>query len=264
MPRSQGGLVSNLIVWWISVLGLMAFLYPFFFPMFLGENSSHAADAPLIFGIVALGVVVSLLSEVLNSSYGDSPSKEVALLGSLAALNAALRLLPSIMGASPMFFLVIVVGWVFGARRGFLFGALSMLLSALLTGGVGPWLPYQMLGMGWVGLGAGLLPGRPHWSFWMLVLYGFAAGYAYGVLLNLWFWPFVSPASPEEVGLYWSPGMSAKDTLLHYASFYMATSVVYDTFRALGNVVALSVLGGSVSRLLLRYRARLNWAPTGL
>ena len=30
--------------------------------------------------------------------------------------------------------------------------------SALVTGGVGPWLPFQMLGAAWVGLGAGLLP----------------------------------------------------------------------------------------------------------
>ena len=31
----------------------------------------------------------------------------------------------------------------------------------LVTGGVGPWLPFQMLGASWVAMGAGLLPRDP-------------------------------------------------------------------------------------------------------
>ena len=50
---------------------------------------------------------------------------------------------------------LILGGYVFGARFGFLFGAFALLVSALITGGVGPWLPYQMFAAGWMGLSAG-------------------------------------------------------------------------------------------------------------
>jgi energy-coupling factor transport system substrate-specific component len=44
----------------------------------------------------------------------------------------------------------------FGPSYGFLTGAFSLLVSAVATGGVGPWVPYQMLAAGWVGAAAGL------------------------------------------------------------------------------------------------------------
>ncbi len=76
----------------------------------------------------------------------------------LVATNAALRLVPDILGASPIYFLPIMVGYVWGPSSGFLLGAASLALSALITGGVGPWMPFQMLTLGWVGMTAGLLP----------------------------------------------------------------------------------------------------------
>ncbi len=250
-------IVNRGVLLMASLIGVIAFVYPFFAPIVVPENEAHATDAPLLFGVLTLAVLTVLLTGASSDVAGSA--KGVALLGSLAAVNAALRLLPSFMGASPMFFLVILAGHVFGARHGFLVGAMSMLLSALITGGVGPWLPYQMLGLGWVGAGAVLAPRRASRFPWALILYGIASGYGYGMLLNLWFWPFVSPASPEEAGLYWSPGMSFQDTLSHYAAFYLATSAVYDSFRAVGNAAALAVLGGPLIRMFERYRQRVSW-----
>ena len=43
-----------------------------------------------------------------------------------------------------------------GVPSAFLLGVLTLLVSAILTGGVGPWLPYQMFTAGWVGLSAPL------------------------------------------------------------------------------------------------------------
>lgn len=257
MARAIHLVTNRAVLAWISAVGLVAFLYPFFFPLVLSENESHAADAPILFGVLTLGVLTALLAGAGGEISGSA--KGVALLGSLAAVNAALRLLPSFMGASPMFFLVILAGYVFGARQGFLVGALSMLLSALITGGVGPWLPYQMLGLGWVGAGAALLATFGYRRLWLIVAYGVVSGYGYGALLNLWFWPFVSPASPEEASLYWSFGMSFSETVGHYAAFYVATSAVYDTYRAAGNAVALAILGRPLILILQRYRARLCW-----
>ena len=52
-------------------------------------------------------------------------------------------------------------------------GCTSLFASALITGGVGPWMPYQMFGCAWVGLFAGLLPPcRGRREIAMLAAYG--------------------------------------------------------------------------------------------
>src|SRR5690606_26029975 len=132
-------------------------------------------------------------------------------------------------------------GYAYGAEFGFLMGALTLFVSAIITGGLGPWLPYQMLGAGWVGMTAGWLPrrGTPgnRWQVVMLAAFGGLWGFLYGAVLNLMEWPFAAPGLAEQAGLYWVPGMSAGETLAAYTRFYLTTSLVYDTFRAAANVV---------------------------
>lgn len=83
------------------------------------------------------------------------------MIGVLTACGAALRTIsPSMAGISFVFILMIAGARVFGAAFGFVLGTTTMFASALLTAGFGPWLPYQMIASGFVGLGAGLLPGR--------------------------------------------------------------------------------------------------------
>src|SRR5690606_14992765 len=143
-------------------------------------------------------------------------------------------------GASPIFLLIILAGFTFGASFGFLMGALTLLVSALITGGLGPWLPYQMLGAGWIGLTAVWLPrsaetgGRRDIA--VLAAFGAAWGLLYGAILNLTEWPFAAPGLRESAGLYWVPGMNLAETISTYARFYVTTSLVYDAFRALANV----------------------------
>ena len=54
--------------------------------------------------------------------------------------------------------MLVLGGRVFGRGFGFVLGAVTLFVGALLTGGVGPWLPFQMLGAAWVGFFAGCLP----------------------------------------------------------------------------------------------------------
>ena len=76
-----------------------------------------------------------------------------------------------------------------------------------MTGGIGPWLPFQMLALGWMGGGAGLL-GRatrrldPRLEVVVLAAYGWVWGFLYGAIMNLWFWPFSRGGS-----LDWEPGL---------------------------------------------------------
>ena len=106
----------------------------------------------------------SMMALVLEAQGRAMNAKLIALLGMLIAVNSALRFaetaLPGPGGFTPVFMLIILTGYVFGARVGFLMGALSLLASAFVTGGVGPWLPYQMFTAGWMGMSAGIFDFR--------------------------------------------------------------------------------------------------------
>ncbi len=137
----------------VAGIGVIAFVWPFFAsPEFV---SSHGNDTPWLFaGILALLTLVAL-AEV---TAGRLDAKTIAVLGVTAAAGGAMRVLSAgTAGLEPMFFVVIVAGRVLGPGVGFVSGALALLTGALLTGGVGPWLPFQMICAGGVGLGAGLL-----------------------------------------------------------------------------------------------------------
>ena len=258
---------SGWVVAVASLVGLAAFGYPFLLPAVspAGERSAHAADAPLVLAVVTALCLLAIVAELGDPRGWRAPaaSKTVALLGVLVATDATLRLIPTVLGASPIFLLIILVGAVFGASFGFLMGSLTLLVSAVLTGGLGPWLPYQMLGAGWVGLTAGWLPRLkgPYARLALLAGFGAAWGFLYGALLNLFAWPFTAPGLEQDVGLYWTPGLTLAETLERYASFYLVTSLGHDLFRAAGNALLILVLGGPILRLLERFRDRFGWEP---
>jgi energy-coupling factor transport system substrate-specific component len=222
-------------------------------------------EVPLLFAALGIACLVVLLAEVQGQTQGHGASKLVALLGVLVATDAALRLVPTLLGASPIYLLILLVGYAYGARFGFLMGALTLAVSALITGGLGPWLPYQMLGAGWVGMTAGWLPRRGavggRTQIVMLALFGALWGFLYGAILNLMEWPYAAPGLDESVGLYWTPGMPFADTVAAYARYYLTTSLVYDAFRAGANALLVVALGGPILRLFERYRIRFTWQP---
>ncbi len=181
----------------------------------------------------------------------------------LSALAGLMKLLDLPGGGSGIFFLVVLAGAAFGPRFGLLLGLTSFVVSAMLSSGVGPWLPFQMLALGWMGAGAGFV-GRvtrrlPSWGeVSVLAAYGWLWGFAYGAILNLWFWPFQRAASGTDAGLTWQPGLSAADTLAHYWSFYVATSLGWDAAGALTNAAIIVALGRPLMRTLRRYADRLD------
>ncbi len=217
-----------------------------------GSDLAHAGDAPLLFALLLPLLLGVLLAEIAD---GGLDVKAVALLGVLAAAGAALRPLGGgITGFSPVFLLIILGGRVLGRGFGFLLGAVTLFASALLTGGVGPWLPFQMLGAAWVGFGAGCLPpARGRREVWLVATYGAAAGIAYGFLLNLWFWPF---AGGLATGLDFVPGAPLTENLARFLTFCLATSLGFDLARAIGTFVLVLVVGGPLLRTLRRASRR--------
>ena len=185
-------------------------------------------------------------------------AKAVAMLGVLAAVIAALRPLGGgTAGLEPIWVVLILGGRALGPGFGFCLGAISLFASALLTGGVGPWLPFQMLAAAWVGFGAGLLPrasGRR--ELLLLASYGAVACVAYGFLLNLWFWPFLTTDSGFPPGLSYVPGADVLVNLQHWMLFNLTTSLGFDLPRALLTVVLVLVAGRPVLVALRRASRR--------
>lgn len=242
-----------------SVVGLAAFAWPFLLDPAVGERAgSHGADAPWIFVLVLPLVVTVVLAEV---NAGGLDAKAVALLGMLAAIGGALRALsPGIAGLEPSFVVILLGGRVFGRGFGFVLGCLTLFVGALVTGGVGPWLPFQMIVAGWVGLAAGFLPRRAvgRAELWLLALLGLALSIAYGVLMNLWFWPFSSYGD----GLSFDAAAGLASNAAAYARFYVATSLVWDVSRGVSSLLLLLLVGRPLLRALRRASRRAAFDAT--
>lgn len=238
----------------VSVAGLIAFGWPLIVDP--GSGLAHGGDAPLVFALLLPLLLAVVLAEIAE---GGLDVKAVALLGVLSAIGAVLRPLGAgTAGVELVFFLLVLAGRVFGAGFGFVLGATTLFASALITGGVGPWLPYQMLGAAWVGLGAGLLPrARGRAEIALLAAYGMVAGLAYGWLLNFSFWPF---AIGTGTGLSFEAGAPVLENLHRFALFSLATSLGWDLGRAITNVVLITVTGTAVLGALRRAARRASFA----
>ncbi|HEY1011478.1 MAG TPA: ECF transporter S component [Herpetosiphonaceae bacterium] len=258
--RPRAAWLGPALVLLTSLAGAGALLYPFALAE-VGPASNHAGDAPWLM----LALVPLLLGIILADFSAEQMNVRVlAALGILVAVNAVLRL-PAGPGDSPtFFFLVMLAGYVYGGRFGFLLGALSLFVSALLLAGVGPWMPYQMLVMGWMGLGAAelhplrralRLPEGGRGEVALLAAYGWLWGLLFGALMNLTFWPFAS----GESAVSWSPGLGLAETLRRYWAFYALTSLGWDATRALGNLLLIAAFGYPLLRVLRRFAARLRW-----
>jgi energy-coupling factor transport system substrate-specific component len=237
-----------------SVAGMLMLVWP----LLVREPSGGQVGPPFVFLALLPVVIVVVLAEVTE---GGLDPRVLAVLGVLSAVNAVLRgLSPGTGGVELVFFLLILAGRVFGPGFGFVLGCTSLFASALLTGGVGPWLPYQMLVSAWVGMGAGLLPRRftGRAEIVMLAAYGVVAAYAFGLLLNLSSWPFVlGIAVPGHTGLAFVPGDPLSANLHRFLIYTLITSTgSFDTGRAITNAVAIVVLGPAVLTTLRRAARR--------
>lgn len=235
-----------------SLLGVVAFCWPLLVHPAGSAELAHSGDATVVF----VGLVPLLLAVVLAEvGEGSLDAKAVAVLGVLAACGAALRLpATGVAGFEPIFFLFLPAGRVFGRGFGFVLGALTLFVSALLTGGVGPWLPFQMLGAAWVGFGAGCLPAaRGRAEVMLLAAYGVVASLAYGALMNLWFWPFALGGDPA---LGFVPGDPLVENLRRFWAFHLATSLGWDLPRAATNAVLVVAAGPAVLAALRRAARR--------
>jgi energy-coupling factor transport system substrate-specific component len=249
-PRTAAALVIA------SVVGVLVFTWPLLTRP--GTVLEHDAGAPVVLGIVLLEVV-GLVLIALGDAAIDS--KSIAMLGVLSAVGAVLRPLSAGSAGIELVFLPILFGGrVFGAGFGFTLGTVTLFSSALLTGGLGPWLPYQMLAASWIGMGAGLLPRRLTGAAELVVLASFAAvsGFIYGQVMNLSFWPFsLGPGT----SLSFVAGAPLLTNLQHFALFSLATSFGWDLIRAAVLGVGVAILGRAALGALRRTAKKASFSP---
>ncbi len=244
--------VASLVI--ASAVGVMAFGWP----MLADPGSevvAHAKDAPWIFALMLPLVLAVVLAQVAD---GGLDAKGIAMLGVLAAVAAALRPFGGgTAGFEPMWIVLILGGRALGPGFGFSLGAIGMFASALITGGVGPWLPFQMIAAGWVGLGAGLLPRRAtgRGELALLAAYAAFASLVYGFVMNMWFWPFLTTDSGLSAGLVFAPGAPVAENLASWLRFCLVTSLGYDLPRA-ALAVALVLVAGRPVLLAIRRATR--------
>lgn len=247
-PRAFGRrtLFTRLALVGGSLLAAAGFAWPLVAP-------AVPDDARAAVPIVALALVpalVVLLALALDRQVHTATT--VALLGVLTALGVAVRIASTgVGGVEAVFIILILAGRAFGARFGFLLGLLVIGLSSLLWGGIGPWTPFQMIACAWVAAGAGLLPRlRGRGEIAMLVGYGILAAYAFGLVMNLWFWPF---AVGTGTGLSYDAAAPLGQNLASFGLYSLVTSTLtWDTVRAVTTTVGLLLVGGPVLAALRR------------
>ena len=176
-------------------------------------------------------------------------SRTVAVVAALAALATLGRLafapLPNV---KPTTDIVLIAGYVLGGPPGFAVGAVTALASNVVLG-QGPWTPWQMLAWGLIGLlGAGLARGitRPVPRVAMALICA-AAGFAYGLILNLY--TFVTFTGDHSL---------AQFLVIEGGAFS------FDLAHAIGNFVFFLAFGPLLIRALARFRLRMDvdWGLT--
>lgn len=224
-----------------NLLALGAFCWPLLAAAFPEDAAAALPYAALAIAPLAVVAIIVSLDGSVRSAH------TVALLGVLAAVGSAVRVASTgVGGVEAVFILLILAGRAFGARFGMLLGAATIAVSSALWGGIGPWTPFQIFACAWVGAGAGLLPRRVRGKaeLWMLCGYGILASYVFGLLTNLWFWPFAVGAG---TGISYVPGAPLVTNLSSFLLYSLVTSTAgWDTLRGITTVVGIAVVGRAI------------------
>ncbi|UUZ81285.1 ECF transporter S component [Paenibacillus sp. P26] len=168
----------------------------------------------------------------------------VAVLSAIAAVGRVPFAAPP--SVQPTSFVIIVSALVFGSETGFMIGAVAALVSNMFLG-QGPWTPWQMFSWGMIGWTAGHLY---RWSLLksrlLLIAFGFAWGFLFGWIMNIWF------LANMGQDLTWASVAAA-----------FASSFYFDLAHALCNVFFLAVLGPGWTKILQRYKRKYGLLEAG-
>lgn len=241
-----------------SVLGLVAFSWPLYIPQ--SEIYLLQPEAARLMAVIIVCVGVGVVA--LEISRGVMDAKSVAVLGVLAAVIAALRMVGAgAVGVEPMWFLLILASYAFGSKFGFSLGIVSMATSAVLTGGIGAWLPFQMLAAGWIGWFAGIIGSLSSAKVGnrsnklLLVFIGVFSSLAFGLLMDLQLWPWLTGTDTQ---LSYLAGAGVSENLQRFVMFHAATALSWDIPRAITTAALILITANPILNSFKRAKLRLN------
>ena len=164
--------------------------------MFFFRNAHYGVDQNIlqkIFGsriyyFLSLVIMIYAMIPFFMVFEGRKPqARELVILAAMVALNCAGRaaffMVPDF---KPIYAITIISGIAFGGESGFLVGAMSILVSNFMFG-QGPWTPWQMFALGFIGFLSGIFyqVGLLSTRRLPLSIYGFLMAFlVYGGIMN--------------------------------------------------------------------------------
>jgi energy-coupling factor transport system substrate-specific component len=218
-----------------AVLTLLVFLFVSVF-----ARESLATYATILAFFFVLFLIVLLFARFEESAIS---SKEVALVGILAAITAAARIpfaaLPNI---QPCTFLIIATGIVFGPLAGVMVGSMTAAVSNMFLG-QGPWTVWQMAGWGIIGLLSGYIgKRRPQIGPIGIAVLGAILGMVYNTLMDFSSWVWLYGLDPTKFLAVFSLGLP------------------FGVIHSIGNVAFALALGKPVLFAFRRFQRRFHVA----
>lgn len=205
-------------------------------PIALG-TSPQASPWFIPLTLLAVPLVVGIGLHTLNTT---QRAIDLAFIGLVAAIGTGLRLVTGgLVPVELVFSVLIAAGAARGRQFGFIAGASTIALSAILSAGIGPWLPFQLVGAAMTGYFAGVICSQFPRRFLMAAV-GVVVGFGYGALLDLWSW---SLTVGEESSLSADPHLSLGINLQRFMTFHVSTSLGWDALRAAVTAVTLLLVG---------------------
>jgi energy-coupling factor transport system substrate-specific component len=85
----------------------------------------------------------------------------------------------------------------------------------------------------------------------------------YGLVMNLWFWPFLGglEATAYSPAILFDPGAPVSENLARWLAFSLVTSLGWDIPRGVLTAVLIVIAGRPVLTALERASRRANFAP---
>lgn len=192
----------------------------------------------LITMVLSILLIVGVIYSIFKMFENSKPTTEsIVLLAILIATASIGRLiLISIPSVNLQSFIVIMVGIVFGKKEGFIVGSLSALVTAMILG-IGPWVVFQIIGWGLMGLTAGLIAEKLD-NIVFRVAFGLAWGLLYGWIADL-------------SGIFYLGSINSGSVLGLFIS-----SFPFDMLHGVSNAVLLAVFYNWFKKIFLRSKTK--------